>query len=117
MGELAVTNLREMGAVVREGFEAFFANDLALMQSKARDFDAMLTVAKCLAPECDSRLALAPCGSMPFKLELYKGSLDNLKLLYSEYKMLIMAVKDWAKNEAVTSKGSDYMGSSNLEIL
>jgi len=111
--EIAVTNLREMSVVVREGYEAFFASDLALMETKARDFDALLTAAKTLAPECDSRLALAPCGSTPFKLDLYKDSLGKLQLLYSEYKMLIMAVKDWDQKEAE----DDQVISSNLETL
>merc|ERR1712137_723611 len=42
---------------------------------------------------------------------------DKLQLLYSEYKMLIMAVKDWTQNNAVCECDGDCIVPSNLKVL
>eukprot|EP00928_Gymnodinium_smaydae_P018806 TRINITY_DN17171_c0_g1_i1.p1 TRINITY_DN17171_c0_g1~~TRINITY_DN17171_c0_g1_i1.p1 ORF type:complete len:997 (+),score=218.02 TRINITY_DN17171_c0_g1_i1:412-2991(+) len=97
----AVQRLRQLSATMRSGFKAFQDGELAEMQAVTSTAMEEVSTALAEADFCDPKAQLAPGMLTPFNIDLYSSALKSLKLVVSDLNMLVVACKDWARNEAV----------------
>lgn len=93
--DLALGHINSIRKEYVEAFQSFFEGNLTNMQTEAIDMSKSYTAANAMAPECDPKLVVVPGKRTNFKFALYTETLMLLKVIRSDFKMLLVAMKDW----------------------
>jgi len=85
----------------KSGLQAVLGNDLEALQKALNEADACMARARSLVTEADPKSRIAAGPQTPFKIALYRNSLDILQNCMNNLTLFLMASKTWAENESV----------------
>eukprot|EP00927_Polykrikos_kofoidii_P085156 TRINITY_DN9180_c0_g2_i1.p1 TRINITY_DN9180_c0_g2~~TRINITY_DN9180_c0_g2_i1.p1 ORF type:complete len:1066 (-),score=177.26 TRINITY_DN9180_c0_g2_i1:131-3028(-) len=93
--DLATQKVMMLNGAFTRGYEGFFKGDLQQMVKQSREIETFHLEAVALSHEVDPKLSIVQGKRTPFRNELYTDVLTLMRLVRSDFQMLIIAMKDW----------------------
>eukprot|EP00928_Gymnodinium_smaydae_P046398 TRINITY_DN30907_c0_g1_i1.p1 TRINITY_DN30907_c0_g1~~TRINITY_DN30907_c0_g1_i1.p1 ORF type:complete len:924 (-),score=208.05 TRINITY_DN30907_c0_g1_i1:176-2947(-) len=93
--EFATSEMRTLLRALEEALAAFLRGDLAAATQSTAAAKTSLASCESMAPKADPNLKIVKGRKADFKIDLFKGSLESIRGLVSDFELLLLASCDW----------------------